>query len=558
MAITPDTNIKLLKVPLEISNKNQLTFASKEDQYDYFISLPKIELSECNYQRKDNVIMFPAHIDSIIHYNYVMYQNDNYSNKWFYAFITNMQYENNGTTRITITTDVFQTWQFDLNWKQCFIEREMLSVTDDVAGANLIPEGLETGEFVIGGTADFTDELTPLYVIAYLSSEITLEATTYHFTGGKYNGILNGIMFIVGDDDMINDILFDINVTQGLGQNIMTVFTIPKFACSSAINNPVTGKNYVVLAGDVFEQIITRTFTQLPSSLDGYTPRNQKLRTFPYLYIGFNPPTGSKKIYKYEDFTNGTPSFKMMCEINQNPSVYFIPQNYKKITGDNVSECASLNGYPTISWKTDYFNSWLAQNSSIVLLQAGQEQYNYEVGQAKAVIGGVGGMLSAGLGAAAEGGVGAGSLAGAVTSPMNTALELASNNVNHEYYIKNTLAQIEKQKLLPDSGSMGSSNATLLGYSMFKNIFNRYTIKRQFAERIDKFFDMYGYMTNMVKLPNLNNRPNWNYVKTIGANITGDIPQIDMQAIKDLFNNGITLWHNPQTFLDYSQNNRTI
>ena len=132
MAITPDTNIKLLKVPIEISNKNQITFANATAQFNYFNSLPKLEIEHANYQRKDNVLDWPAHIDSIIEYNYCMYQNNNYSNKWFYAFITNMQYENNGMTKITLVTDVFQTWQFDLTWKQCFIEREMLSVTDDV------------------------------------------------------------------------------------------------------------------------------------------------------------------------------------------------------------------------------------------------------------------------------------------------------------------------------------------------------------------------------------------------------------------------------------------
>ena len=132
MAIQPDTDIKLLKVPLEISNKNQITFANATAQYQYFISLPKIEIDECNYQRKDNILNWPAHIDSIIDYNYVMYRNNNYSNKWFYAFITKMEYENNGTTKITITTDVFQTWQFDVTWKQSFIEREHIAVADDV------------------------------------------------------------------------------------------------------------------------------------------------------------------------------------------------------------------------------------------------------------------------------------------------------------------------------------------------------------------------------------------------------------------------------------------
>lgn len=81
------------------------------------------------------------------------------------------------------------------------------------------------------------------------------------------------------------------------------------------------------------------------------------------------------------------------------------------------------------------------------------------------------------------------------------------------------------------------------------------SIKNEYARVIDNFFSMYGYKTNLVKLPNLSNRSKWNYVKTINANILGDIPQKDLQKIKDLFNNGITLWHNPLYFLDYSQTN---
>ena len=119
------------------------------------------------------------------------------------------------------------------------------------------------------------------------------------------------------------------------------------------------------------------------------------------------------------------------------------------------------------------------------------------------------------------------------------------------------MAQVEKQSMLPDTGSLGGSNATLLGYNfMNKDIFNRYTIKAQFAKRIDKFFDMYGYTINELKNININSRPNWNYIKTQGANILGDIPQYDLQTIKEMFDNGITFWHNPDTFLDYSQNNR--
>lgn len=59
MAITPNTNIKLLKNPLELDNKNQLTFANKESQFNYFNSLPKIDITGSYYQRKNSVIEFP-------------------------------------------------------------------------------------------------------------------------------------------------------------------------------------------------------------------------------------------------------------------------------------------------------------------------------------------------------------------------------------------------------------------------------------------------------------------------------------------------------------------
>lgn len=138
MAITPQTVLRLVKVPLEIDNKNQLTFENEQKQREYFLSLPYKEITEISYQRKDNVIMFPEHIDSLLEYNYVMYLNENYTNKWFYAFITNMEYVTDYNTKISILTDVFQTWQFKFNFKESFIEREMLSTSEDIPRSKLI------------------------------------------------------------------------------------------------------------------------------------------------------------------------------------------------------------------------------------------------------------------------------------------------------------------------------------------------------------------------------------------------------------------------------------
>lgn len=59
MVVTPNTNIYLLKVPINIDNKNQLTFSNKETQFEYFSSLPHVDISDAKYQRKDSVIRYP-------------------------------------------------------------------------------------------------------------------------------------------------------------------------------------------------------------------------------------------------------------------------------------------------------------------------------------------------------------------------------------------------------------------------------------------------------------------------------------------------------------------
>lgn len=284
-----------------------------------------------------------------------------------------------------------------------------------------------------------------------------------------------------------------------------------------------------------------------PSQLDGYTPRNQKLRTYPYCYLGYNPTNGSSKIYRYEDFTNGTPVFNMISEINPNPTVNFIPLNYRGLA-ENTQDAVALNGYPTISYKNDVYNTWLAQNSEIISLNMQQAQFNYEVDSYQAMTNQSIDLTTQALTL---------NVAGSMKTGANMGYDQARRDANHDFYIKQQMAQMEKQAMLPDTASLSSSNATMLGYGLMdNNIFSRYTIKRQFAKRIDDFFDMYGYLTNELKIPNLNNRPNWNYIKTIGCNIIGDIPEEALITIKNLFDTGITLWHNPNTFLDYSQNNR--
>lgn len=434
-------------------------------------------------------------------------------------------------------------------------------------GSNLVPESLEIGEPKISGTAEF-DELEPAYIIAFAGQQYGNVGETISQSGFKYNGILSGITFFLCstiEQVQNNMALINADTTYNSQQNVITIFSIPRLALQTWVNiieNPsgtLPDQAILVMYGKKLtenwkEPPITKTLVSTPSTIDGYTPRNQKLRQYPYLYLGFNPANGTSKIFRYEDFASGTPSFKIMSEVNPNPSVYFIPQNYRGQSGDSLSDAVALGGYPTISYKTDTFNSWLAQNKNFVEINRERENLSYnqtKQKQALSAISSVGELAGSAI---------TGNLGGVANSISNLAglgIESTSNEKSHELNIREQMAQIEVQQLVPDNVTMSSSNATLLGYEQIdKNIFTRYNIKRQFAEKIDLYFDMYGYQTNTLKVPNINNRPNWNYIKTLSANINGNIPQMDLAEIKELFNSGITLWHNPNNFKNYSVNNR--
>lgn len=208
------------------------------------------------------------------------------------------------------------------------------------------------------------------------------------------------------------------------------------------------------------------------------------------MYVGFNPPQGTSKVYRYEDFTNGTPSFKLISEINPNPSVYVIPQNYRGKTGDALSDVASLNGYPQLASKIDVYNSWLAENSGIISVQKSQAETNALLDIYSNAIGmfsGIGNMALSG----ATGGE-SGNAFGGFGAATGGAISIARTAANYDYFIKMLNAQQERQALLPDNVTLGGSNATLLGYDLLdNNIFTTYTIKYQFAKRIDDYFSMY-------------------------------------------------------------------
>ena len=63
---------------------------------------------------------------------------------------------------------------------------------------------------------------------------------------------------------------------------------------------------------------------------------------------------------------------------------------------------------------------------------------------------------------------------------------------------------------------------------------------------IDRYFSMYGYKVKTVGIPDIRSRPVWTYVKTTICNFdTSNVPAVADEAIKAIYNKGITFWMVP-------------
>lgn len=211
-----------------------------------------------------------------------------------------------------------------------------------------------------------------------------------------------------------------------------------------------------------------------------------------------------------------------------------VPTNYKGME-EADDEAIPLAKYPTCGWSADSYINWLTQNAINLptqifsnLMGVGQNIITNSEENPKTI-----------------------TSANATGNVVQTSANIMSN-------IAGTMGSFYSASLMPNIGN--SQNTGDVNYSAGRNTFTfrKMRAKTEYLKTIDDFFSMYGYKVNLVKVPNLSGRQNWNYVKTIDCNILGNIPQEDLQLIKNLFNNGITLWHNPSTFLDYSQSNNII
>lgn len=531
--ITPNSDVILLKVPLEMSDSNQLTFANATAQYNYFYGCDKLAFDHFTYQRKDNTIRVPALVDTLYSYNYVMYRNTSHSNKWFYAYITNLEYISDSVTAIEIKTDVWQTWQFDLTYKKTFVERE--HVNDDTIGLHTVDEGLETGEYVINSSTTLKPNKTVkdydnvtitglsfpiVFQVTGLTTGISIASSMFD---AAYNGVFSGLKyFAVTSYSAARDIIsrYDSDTN---GNQIVSIFLAPIEFLAGAKKFGELGYNiYIPQDSGYATTLLDATTVSRPSSLNTYTPKNNKLFTYPFSYVYVTNNVGVNTEFRYEDFDSATPKFFIAGSLGQGCTTKLCPISYKGYTTNSeVFEYGVIGAkYPVCAWSSDYYTNWVTQNA---------------VNMPLSVVGGIsGGIISASYG----------NYIGAGASIINS--------------ITDVVAKKYEAKTHPDQAK-GNTNSSdiLIGWQRYFTV-DCMSIRAEVAKICDDYLSMFGYKVNEVKIPNVTGRTNWNYVKTIGCYIKADIPQDDLNEIKSLFDKGITFWHNPLTFMDYSQSNAIV
>lgn len=513
MTVTPQGNIYICKTPLQSDYKNQLTFANAQKQQEYFNSVINYTFSNYTYIKKDSTIKVNESIDNLINCNYLFYRNNGFTDKIYYCFITDMEYINENCTLIRFETDVFQTWYFQINYKQCFVDRE--HVNDDTVGLHTVPENLETGEYIVN-EKNYYDGLDSFkYVIQCTewsgSSENKPLSTNF---GGI---IMAGGAYVCDTMQQVVNILQTF-ANRGKDDAVYNVYMIPsKFIVTSSSSLQYPGQT-----SPIYDNITINKNT----NLNGYTPKNNKLLTYPYNYLLVSNNSGSSNILHYERF-NGNCNFQIKGVPIVGGSFKIIPTNYDN-TNNSEEEGLISGKFPTLNWSDDEYTNWLTQNSVNIGLGIASSGLT--------VIGGAGMILSGGGAVAGAGAIVSGGMS-----------------------IANQLSAVYQHSLQPNSAK-GNVNGGDINVCDKKNgfFFYKMCIKQEYAKIIDNYFTMFGYKVNSLKLPNINGRNNFNYVKTIDCNFDGDIPQIDLQLIRSMFNNGVTLWHNVNNMYNYDVDNSIV
>lgn len=584
MATVPlsGTNIRLLSnVPFSNDYKNTRWFDTKASQESYFTNKPVVHsMSQANFQRIDgyHYVALNENIDDLWGTNYLMFQNAQYNNKWFYAFVTKLEYVQKNTTKVYFQIDVFQTWKFDMNFKPSFVVREHCKLwnADGSPVINTIDEGLNYGveyDTVYAKHFELNEGYRWLVMVtktpvhtkrekgidpSYIGVPQPLSYYVVPFKGNKTPTILLGsndyvvtqptriLKELYTNEKATNNIVslfvsehiglsVDVRLSSGSTPDVMTINHTNAIVSSVVIQD----SSLYMLHIKGLENFNAKVTAVSEDKYAFYTkPKESKLLMYPYTVLVLDDFRGSRMEYKNEYIEEKAIKITTKGSLGVTNKVsYGIDKYstrgtatvYQKTNNEHALFNTSSNDIPIIN---DMLTAFLQGNKNSIENQKSSILFN---GSMNAVSNGLS-ML--------------GSLPKNPVAPVDP-LALAQGAVNMTQGVGNTVLELQgieaKQQdianMPPQIGKMGSNTPYDYGNGYSGIWVIKKQIKPEYQEILGNFFNMFGYKVNRVKTPNFHTRKYWNYVETKNCNITGNFNNNDLQELKAVFDNGITFWH---------------
>lgn len=526
----PNTVVKILQnVPLDDTYTDTRWFSSVGEQTGFFNGKAKYTFTDLTYQRVNNGIAqprvaltcrVPMIADNLYDCNYMMFQNTNYGSKWFYAFIKQVNYINPNNTEIVYEIDYLQSFMFELSIKASFVEREHASADEDKPFANLTPEPLRVPNWTYDQTTFSVIDMesmglqtAPTIVMALVPSSLTTALFTPD--GEFYSGIYSGAYYITFTSAADANAFIAALAAIDAQDSIVDIFMSP----GSPKAGSGTEKKSVTTTIDVTGELFT-------TPTGTYTIRNKKLLNSQFTYIHGNSHSGEEMTWLPE-YVNGT-TFAGEVHIAYNPefAMMFVP---RYMGSADVGKRGIDYGLPFNQVVHCTWNSMGYLGSAIkgAVKVAGVIAATVATGGAAAPA-----ALSTAVGTAAPAAIG---------PTMSGAMQAGARAVQAGTQLGD-LSEIFDTK---GQSSRGSPPTDILTFAMGLHGFDfrRMCPDKETLERFDTFFDMFGYQVNKVKVPNLDTRVAWNYVKLNRPCIYGSVPVEGMAVIRAAFSRGIRLWH---------------
>lgn len=518
--VVPQTDIELMEnVPLTPGYTDTFFWNNLEEQIDYFKSMvnPKFRFINCTYQRQNRgYIRLELHYDDVCKCNYLRYRNYAWSEKWFYAFILSCEYINDDTVEVQFQIDDIQTWWFEFNIPPSLVLRQHTDC--DYVGYNIAPEPVNFGEYLYATTTDedryrMIDNFSEKMCLVYGTAEKNIWFGTNFgdIVEGSYTGLNYRIYSFYSAEGLKpnNKILMEITNELGLtdilkdAEKIPIMYMLPlRFLSDTDQQTVINAPAFISLNELESRHNITETLMQLePKPLDGYTPKNNKLYTYPYNYYSVNNGIDGELVMRYEFFNDLQPKISIDTNLIYPIGCNVRPSNYKNNNNRYHIESITLANYPLCSFKTDSFLSWLSQSTVPTAIQS------------------AGNFLLSGI------------------NPVFAAI----GSVNT---MEATLSSAYRSSIVANNIKGNYNNGNTQYASKLNNIYGgRMCISHQDAKRIDNFFTRYGYaIGEIVDEPKKMTRTRYMYIKLSDAHIEGNIPSDVSRNLEKIFNNGITLW----------------